>query len=423
MASIIRDPNGRKRISFVHPDGGRKVIRLGKMPLADARMVKSKIESLLASRTSGQPLDGETSKWVREIPGALAGKLAKVGLIADRHTQKVGGLITAFLNGHPQTKPGTVVVLKQIARDLRKHFGEECRLQTIGRPEAEAFRQRLIDRKLAAATICRRLQHAKQFFSLAVRNEWIEKNPFEGVTHRNGNPRERQHYITAEDTQRLIDAAPNWEWRTIIALCRYGGLRCPSEILSLRLADLDWKRGAMRVISPKTECHGQGSRVVPMFARLRPQLEEAWEMAKEGQTHVIPEDLYLPAANGPRGWVSHKPRATFLTIIDRAGLELWPRPFHNLRASCESDLAREYPITTVCKWIGNTVAIAAKHYIQVTDSDFQRAVGADKGAARQAAQSVHEMGCNSLHGKTKNPMKPEVYAGVQGLTFGQKGIA
>ena len=47
--------------------------------------------------------------------------------------------------------------------------------------------------------------------------------------------------------------------------------------------------------------------------------------------------------------------------------------FHALRASCESDLAREYPITTVCTWIGNTVAIAARHYVQVTDQDFERA--------------------------------------------------
>ena len=65
-------------------------------------------------------------------------------------------------------------------------------------------------------------------------------------------------------------------------------------------------------------------------------------------------------------------RTTSGEIIKRAGLEPWPRLFHALRASCESDLAREYLITTVCKWIGNTVAIAVRHCVQVTDHDFER---------------------------------------------------
>jgi hypothetical protein len=36
-------------------------------------------------------------------------------------------------------------------------------------------------------------------------------------------------------------------------------------------------------------------------------------------------------------------------------------------------LAAEDPIHVVCAWIGNTERIAAKHYLQVTEGDFQRA--------------------------------------------------
>ena len=183
-----------------------------------------------------------------------------------------------------------------------------------------------------------RLQLTRQIFSYAVRCEWIDRNPFAGISHTAGDPRERQRYITEAETARLIDAAPNWVWRTIIGLARFGGLRTPSETLSLRLADLDWEHGAMTVVSPKTEGHGQGQRVVPMFARLRPFLDEAWTMAKEGQTNVIPENLYLPAAHGPRGWVNCNLRSTFERIVRRTGLTPWPRLFHALRASCESDL-------------------------------------------------------------------------------------
>ena len=161
-----------------------------------------------------------------------------------------------------------------------------------------------------------------------------------------------------------------------------------------------------------------------MFERLRPYLDEAWEMAEEGQTHVIPESLYLAAAQGPNGWRNCNLRTTFKKIILRAGLDPWPRLFHNLRASCESDLAREYPIATVCKWIGNTVAIAAKHYIQVSDHDFQRAAKAGKNAAQNAAQSTHEKGGIARQaietpqedGVSQNYIKPVTNKGLHSFT-------
>jgi len=177
--------------------------------------------------------------------------------------------------------------------------------------------------------------------------------------------------------------------------------------LSLRLADLDWGHGAITVTSPKTEGHGKGHRTIPMFPRLRPCLEEAWEAAEEGQTHVIPENLYLPAANGPKGWVNCNLRTTFAKIVDRAGLELWPRLFHALRASCESDLAREYPITTVCKWIGNTVAIAARHYVQVTDQDFERASRVPDKALQNPRHPARVGPRKTSSEKDKGPVFPE----------------
>ena len=65
-------------------------------------------------------------------------------------------------------------------------------------------------------------------------------------------------------------ACPNTDWRTIVALCRYGGLRCPSEVLTLKWADVDWEHGRFRVHSPKTEHHpGKEVREVPLFPELR----------------------------------------------------------------------------------------------------------------------------------------------------------
>ncbi len=75
----------------------------------------------------------------------------------------------------------------------------------------------------------------------------------------------------------------------------------------------------------------------------------------------------------------------WLKMIKRAGLKSWPRLFQNLRASCETELPQSYPLDVVCEWIGNSAKLAADHYLQVTDADFER--GAKTGALGAAKQA------------------------------------
>ena len=42
----------------------------------------------------------------------------------------------------------------------------------------------------------------------------------------------------------------------------------------------------------------------------------------------------------------------------------------------------------VCPWIGNSQAVAAKHYLQVTDEHFRQAAEGPSGAAQQPAESA-----------------------------------
>ena len=48
--------------------------------------------------------------------------------------------------------------------------------------------------------------------------------------------------------------------------------------------------------------------------------------------------------------------------------------FQNLRSTRETELADDFPMHVVCQWIGNSQPIAAKHYLQVTDDHFSKAV-------------------------------------------------
>jgi integrase len=201
-------------------------------------------------------------------------------------------------------------------------------------------------------------------------------------------------------------------------LSRYGGLRCPSEVLSLRRTDVDWVSERITVTAPKTEHHaGKGSRVIPLFPELKPILLRAFELAPSGADYVVHAD-YRQAALTSSGWRNCNLRTQFERIVKRAGLKPWPRLFHAMRASRETELAADYPIHVVTAWLGNTPRIAMKHYLQVTDADFERASqdGAKEGAkygalrAQNRAQREHAPHRTDSQETTKAPDVSRAYA-------------
>ena len=153
--------------------------------------------------------------------------------------------------------------------------------------------------------------------------------------------------------------------------------------------DVDWERNRLTVPSPKTRSHGKPHRVIPLFPLLRPHLEVAFEHAEEGSEYVIPEE-YRRRANGEREWGGANLRTQFGKIVRRAGVDPWPRLWHSLRASCESDLAQSFPLATVTKWLGNTPSVALRHYVDPTEAAFDRAVNwvpVTKSGAKSGARS------------------------------------
>ena len=80
-------------------------------------------------------------------------------------------------------------------------------------------------------------------------------------------------------------------------------------------------------------------------------------------------------------------RTQFERIIQRAGLTPWPKHFQNLRSSRETELAEKFPIQAVVAWMGNTEAVAKKHYLQVTDAHFDRGVSEPCTATEKAAHN------------------------------------
>src|SRR5262245_48864053 len=378
MASISNDPNGHRRILFVAGDGTRKTLRLGKVSQRVAAEIKTKVETLNAAAIGGLSLDNETAAWVGKIGDKLHRKLAAAGLVSPRQpieARKQAGLgawLEDYIVGRTDVKPNTHRNLEAAKARLVEFFGADKPLAEITAGDADAWGIWLKAR-YANGTTGRTIKRAKQFFRAAVRNRIIPENPFADAKPPSQVNEARKFFVTLEAAYKVLDACPDAEWRLLFALSRFGGLRCPSEHFALTWADVDWERERFLVRSSKTEHHeGKAERWVPIFPELRPFLETAFEQAEDGAEFVF----------AGRRDTSTNLRTRLMKIIRRAGLTPWPKLFHNLRASRETELAAAYPIHVVCEWIGNTAAIAAKHYLTVREEDYQRAVqdGAESGA-------------------------------------------
>lgn len=383
MASVISDPNSRKRIQFVAGDRSRRTIRLGKATQRQADAIKVRVEQLvLASTGITGVVDDETARWLTGLDEGMYDKLAAVGLVAERASAKLGPFIDAYIAERHDIKSGTATFYGHTRRNLLEFFGADKPLRDVAPGHADQWRLYLLAQGLAENTVRRRCGMAKQFFRVAVRRKLIASNPFEDLkTLVQGNPK-RFYFITRQEAEKVLEACPDAQWRLIFALSRYGGLRCPSEHLALTWSDVDWGRGRITIRSAKTEHHlGGESRQIPLFPELLPHLREVFEQAEPG-TWVITRYRQRNC----------NLRTQLERIIRKAGLKSWPKLFQNLRSTRETELAEQWPEHVVCAWIGNSKAVAREHYLQVTDSHFEQASAIPERreeAAQNPTQHAH----------------------------------
>jgi integrase len=404
MASLVRDKNGTHRVLWVEPDGRRRNMRLGAIARRGAETIKEHVQALVDARRTGGSPSPPTALWLARVDPAFREKLAAAGLIEGPRRSTLGAFLEAHILSRTDVKPATLEIWSQPCRNLITFFGALRSLRTITPGNAEEFKAWLKtqDPPLAPATVAKRLSFARTFLHVARKHRYIEENPFAELKIPGADVSARQSFVSRETIQRIL-AVASPQWRTIVALCRFGGLRCPSEVLSLEWSHVDWEKGWLIVPSPKTARHaGQASRKIPLYGELEPFLREAWELASDGQTHVVGGEL-LAKADTPGGWRSINLRTSFERLLRRAGVETWPRLFHNLRASWETELLEKAPLHVVAKWMGHSTKIAVKHYAQTTDEHFERF--AVRGA--RTRNRTH----SGAYSRTHGPRSPEVAEG------------
>jgi len=211
-------------------------------------------------------------------------------------------------------------------------------------------------------------------------------------------------YIEADTILKIMKHAPDAEWRLIIALWRFAGLRAFSEVLSLKWTDILWDQKEMVVHSPKTAHHaGKGFRIIPFFPYVEECLRDAQREAPDGAIYVVEKHAprYLRGQK-ERGYISRQGNmgTMFRKIMRRAGVAEWKKLIQNLRASFEIDLLSkeygEFNIYVIAKWLGHSVKVMLEHYGRFQKSDYAKIAEACERVRREKEEAKGEQEPHSI---------------------------
>ncbi|PAY19120.1 integrase [Rhodopirellula sp. SM50] len=389
------------RLQFRDCEKRNRSMWLGDIPEWSAQEIKEHVEHLLSRVPRGQPPELATSNWLAGINDELRNKMARCGLVEsvvqrEARVLTIAAWLTEYFAERTDVKPGTLKTYEKGRDNLLDYFGKKKLLRDVTATDAQKWRTWLKTKgnrrdtiqkrtSMAEDTVRRRTGMVKQFFAVAVKRGLIDSNPFDELPTTTGGNTARQYFVEQSvitDCMKYCDE----DWKTILALARFGGLRCPSEVLRLKWMDVNLPAGRMIVHASKTEHHADGGvRQVPIFKELRPYLESAWDRAPDGPGSEYVVNRYRSSAANLR--------SQFTRIIERAGHKPWPRLFQNLRASRETELMAKFPAKDVASWLGNTVAVAMKHYAMRTEEAFRKASAIDNPLEADATEDTPNRGC------------------------------
>ena len=346
----------------------RRALSLGtKYTLRQVQRIAGFVDELVRAFETGDRLSRAAEGFIAEMAPDLRKRFEACGLLPEAEEVTSQDLFDRFYRSIRSLKDSTQRTYVTVEKRFFAFFDPGGDPRGITREDGEAWKEFLFRAGYAQASVCGCFQRMTSVFNWGVEQGLLDENPFKGIRRGSFTNPDRQFFIPRDWYEKLLDACPDQCWRTLISLCRIGGLRNPSETLLLTWHDVDFANQSILVHSPKTERHsGRETRLIPMFPELRKELEASWSLTEEGCSPYVIDKWRDTATNM---------RTHFQRIIFRAGLPEWPRLFQNLRESRANELWSDYPEHVAAAWMGHSKRIAESHYLQVTDDQFRRALG------------------------------------------------
>lgn len=328
----------------------------------------------------------KTQNYLKKASLRTRKKLEKAQLIKESEITTLGKYSDLFLERLVlDKKPNTMDNYRSSFQNMTKYFDKDRQPETVTREEALDYKSWLrtngrTDGKggYSADSVKKKLEHVKLLFDEMRKSGFITSNPFDGILQkRNADKKdERKRYIPEEYVLRALEYAPTLEWKLIICLWRYCGLR-RNEPLLLKVEDIHFDRRRMFLYASKTN----EVREIPIFPSVYKSLEMVYLNAQPGQKFLIMNACSKKYRNTDRmcGMKNANLETIFDKICKKAGLLPISMPGNNLRASAEKDMLTgakpEYEYLKgrydlVVDILGHSVEIARKHYSRTKDSDL-----------------------------------------------------
>jgi site-specific recombinase XerD len=173
--------------------------------------------------------------------------------------------------------------------------------------------------------------------------------------------------LSPEEVARLLDAAPGLKARAALSLAYGAGLRA-SEVVSLRVTDIDSERQVIRVEQGK----GRKDRYAMLSLDLLELLRAWWRVGREKGV-MLPGGWLFPGQNPVNPLTTRQLRRAFDGAKAAAGIDK-PVSLHTLRHCFATHLLEQkVDIRVIQVLLGHTKLDTTAHYSQV-DSRILKAV-------------------------------------------------
>jgi site-specific recombinase XerD len=137
-------------------------------------------------------------------------------------------------------------------------------------------------------------------------------------------PRKLPVVLSPEEVARVLDAAPGLKYRAALSVAYGAGLRA-SEVVSLKLADIDSERMVIRVEQGKGRKDRYAMLSEPLLHLLR-----AWWLAARGRGVMLPRGWLFPGQNPVNPLTTRQLRRAFDGAKEAADIDK-PVSLHTLR--------------------------------------------------------------------------------------------
>jgi integrase len=259
----------------------------------------------------------------------------------------------------------------------------------------EKFIQYSLDRGLSPHSVNTNIKMVKRIFSLAIKREQLEKNPFDGISLIKV-PRKQVRLLNEAEFQRLIQNARNLLWKARLLLGKTAGLR-RGEVLNLTVQDIDFEKGKI-IVQPKQDfgqtwrwvVKDKDRREVPLVEELASLLTQIQLELPDGQPYLMltaqryqnvmalkhSDKLIDRVAKCPDGNF----RRNFMAVCKRARLE--DVTFHDLRSTCITEWMEQGMMPHEVQRLAghSSIETTMNYYVGIRESMLQRAREASRAA-------------------------------------------